>query len=454
MPAGCALFLWSCSLDTTSAVKLFQLPGMSVGEALLAAVKPRLIALPATLVCLCCLAGVCAVSCNDTGCSTADSSLASDGRLRFSSDGTFRILQMTDLHYGESKAQDERSDAFQQAVLSAEKPDLVIFSGDLVSGWVCRGGQGGSACGPGWWEARWAQLTAPVRAAAVPWAITLGNHDAEAELTRRQIVDLAVRTQGVYGLTRQGPAAASGASNYWLDIHPAAGGGADAPAARVWLLDSGDRYCPPLMYGWGCVAEDTLSWVNTTASRMPAAPSIAFVHIPIPQFIDVWWDEPTVGNKQEDVACSVRDTGLFQLSRALGIGAIYSGHDHDNDYLGVMQGVRLAYGRKSGYGGYGPPQGWQRGARVVQLRPGEDTSRSETWIRMEDGSKVYQQKSDEPKGARQMVCVADEFRGDPQLLLRAIELQQQEKGQQNAAETRMLQLAALELGANLGPTKE
>lgn len=73
---------------------------------------------------------------------------------------------------------------------------------------------------------------------------------AEAELTRRQIVDLAVRTQGVYGLTRQGPAAASGASNYWLDIHPAAGGGADAPAARVWLLDSGDRYCPPLMYGW------------------------------------------------------------------------------------------------------------------------------------------------------------------------------------------------------------
>lgn len=26
--------------------------------------------------------------------------------------------------------------------------------------------------------------------------------------------------------------------------------------------------------------------------------------------------------------------------RALGIKAIYSGHDHDNDYLGVLQGVR------------------------------------------------------------------------------------------------------------------
>lgn len=70
---------------------------------------------------------------------------------------------------------------FQRAVLSAEKPDLVIFSGDLVSGWVCRGGRAAAgssaACGPGWWEARWAQLTAPVREAEIPWAITLGNHE-------------------------------------------------------------------------------------------------------------------------------------------------------------------------------------------------------------------------------------------------------------------------------------
>ncbi|KAL4427687.1 hypothetical protein ABPG75_001776 [Micractinium tetrahymenae] len=313
---------------------------------------------------------------------------------------------MTDLHYGESEAQDARSGAFQRAVLASEQPDLVIFSGDLVSGWVCRRGQadppGGAACGPGWWAARWEQLTAAVREAAVPWAITLGNHDAEAELTRCEIIDLAVRSQGAFGLTRQGPASVAGASNFWLDVHPyspplgragAAGGdAADGPAARIWLLDSGDRYCPPLMYGWGCVEEDTLAWVNATAASMPTVPSLAFVHIPIPQFRDVWSDEPTVGSKEEDVACSVRDTGLFALARALGITAIYSGHDHSNDYSGVLHGVRLAYGRKSGYGGYGPPQGWQRGARVVQLRPGEDTSQSETWIRMEDGSKVYQAK--------------------------------------------------------------
>jgi hypothetical protein len=35
---------------------------------------------------------------------------------------------------------------------------------------------------------------------------------------------------------------------------------------------------------------------------------------------------------------------------------------------------RLAYGRKSGYGGYGPPEGWLRGARVIELRMGQDTA--------------------------------------------------------------------------------
>ena len=30
--------------------------------------------------------------------------------------------------------------------------------------------------------------------------------------------------------------------------------------------------------------------------------------------------------------------------REIGVRAIYSGHDHDNDYVGKMHGVRLAYG--------------------------------------------------------------------------------------------------------------
>ena len=82
----------------------------------------------------------------------------------------------------------------QRSVLAAERPDLVVFSGDMVSGWMCgegaappahagddSGGGDGNAsagsCSPGWYEARWEQLTAAVREASIPWAVVLGNHE-------------------------------------------------------------------------------------------------------------------------------------------------------------------------------------------------------------------------------------------------------------------------------------
>ncbi|KAI3429468.1 hypothetical protein D9Q98_005560 [Chlorella vulgaris] len=354
---------------------------------------------------------------NDAGGSAGTETGGGRPPLRFKSDDTFRILQLTDLHYGESAALDLKSDEVQRAVLAAERPDLVVFSGDMVSGWHCKPSAPLLAdCGPGWFAARWRQLIAPVHQAGIPYAITLGNHDAEAELSRRQIVDLDLRTGAPLSLTRQGPQQATGATNYHLDILGPAGAraarggdGTEDPAARVWLLDSGERTCPPLMFGWGCVAEDTLQWLNATTQRLPPAPGLAFVHIPLPQFRNAWHDGPTVGSKLEDIACSVRDTGLLQLARQAGIGAIYSGHDHENDFVGSVKGVRLAYGRKSGWGSYGPPQGWLRGARVIELRLGQDMADSETWIRQEDGSQAAQRPSTQPKDLRQLICHCDDL---------------------------------------------
>jgi pre-mRNA-splicing factor SYF1 len=152
----------------------------------------------------------------------------------------------------------------QKTLLAAERPDLMVFSGDQVSGWECHQ----PACQPGWFAARWRQLIAPVHEAGVPYAIILGNHDDEADLTRRRILDLDIHNGGPLSLTRQGPSEASGASNYFLDIQPPAcdppdSGGSQGsetgtqgasnsggPAARIWLLDSGDHTCPPLMVGW------------------------------------------------------------------------------------------------------------------------------------------------------------------------------------------------------------
>ena len=59
-------------------------------------------------------------------------------RLQFRADGSFQIVQFTDLHYGESASKDSMSNSVQQTVLrfEAKQTDFVAFSGDMISGYA------------------------------------------------------------------------------------------------------------------------------------------------------------------------------------------------------------------------------------------------------------------------------------------------------------------------------
>jgi hypothetical protein len=129
-------------------------------------------------------------------------------------------------------------------------------------------------------------------------------------------------------------------------------------------------------------------------------PAIAFVHIPIVEYMNVA-HLPFKGNNTEDICCSSVNTGIYAAFKEMGdVNFLTVGHDHNNDNIGDFNGITLAYGRKSGYGGYGPPHGWLRGARVIELTEGSTTVN--TWIRQEDGSKVIQR--DSTTRSKQSVC--------------------------------------------------
>lgn len=67
----------------------------------------------------------------------------------------------------------------------------------------------------------------------------------------------------------------------------------------------------------------------------------------------------------------------------------------------MLDGVRLAYGRKTGYGSYGPTQG-PHGARVLRLRAGDaSTAAAESWIAEAGGARVEQA----PASAAALVAV-------------------------------------------------
>lgn len=62
-------------------------------------------------------------------------------------------------------------------MLEGEQPDLVVFSGDQISGFMYKLLNGE----PGWVEAYWRRLIQPVNEAGVPYAMTIGGITIQAD---------------------------------------------------------------------------------------------------------------------------------------------------------------------------------------------------------------------------------------------------------------------------------
>jgi len=60
---------------------------------------------------------------------------SSTKKLAFNATGEFTVLQMTDLHYGETDTKDLFSISLTNYLLDFLKPDLTILTGDMVSGY-------------------------------------------------------------------------------------------------------------------------------------------------------------------------------------------------------------------------------------------------------------------------------------------------------------------------------
>jgi len=329
--------------------------------------------------------------------------------LSFDKDGVFKIVQFTDMHYGEDANKDQLTNKLQATVLDSEAPQLAVFSGDAVSGYAWPASKPA-----GWYKSQWEVWTEPVVASKTPYAYTLGNHDHQADLTGSEIIALDMTNP--LSLTQAGPKDLHGNSNYVLHLRNAAG----EVAAHIFFFDSGDSTCLGVT-GWSCVYPDTVEWYRQTVVKLEAQfgkklPSVGFYHIPLDEMMQLFNDHDTFGLKSEKICCASVNTGLFAaLVEAGSMLFMSAGHDHNNDFFGTLSGVALAYGRKTGHGGYGPPEGWERGSRVLELRL-NSTSGSvsfDTWIRTESGAIIHQAQHAHPSpgnttaGVQNICCGAD-----------------------------------------------
>ncbi len=174
----------------------------------------------------------------------------------------------------------------------------------------------------------------------------------------------------------------------------------NAATAVLYFFDSGS-YAPSAstsgIGGYGWITFEQIDWYRRVArdlvrSRQAeiapsvACPALAFFHIPLPEYNEVWDQHLCGGVKQEPVCCPRINTGLFAAFYEAGdVRGVFVGHDHVNDFEGNLHGIRLCYGRASGYNTYGK-EGFPRGARLIRLREGEQTFT--TWLRLDNGSVV------------------------------------------------------------------
>jgi hypothetical protein len=310
--------------------------------------------------------------------------------LRFRKDGTFKIVQFSDTHYRVRKDKDGNvlpgakiTLVNMRSALEAEKPDLVIFTGDNV---VMRPQAQGMD-----------DLYGVPESLKIPYALVVGNHDDEHDLNRKQIVAHAAAKP--WCLAEVGPKEFEGGGTYVLKI----AGRDGKPAAALWCLDSNDYVRDGKKKIGYYVRFPQVSWYREKSRALTAAnggeplPSLAFLHIPLHEY-SLLFDtppsnrnyikqSPVFGTRAEKECAGTLNTGLFAaFVESRDVMGVFVGHDHNNDYIGLLAGVCLGYGRWGGHNEstYNKIGG---GSRVLVLKEGK--REFDTWVRATNGETLY-----------------------------------------------------------------
>lgn len=256
-----------------------------------------------------------------------------------------RLLQLTDLHYFSRdpatwEAFNARTTEQIRTLTVHARPDLVVITGDVWSE---------NDNGSGEVQLRYA--VDQFAALGVPWAFTWGNHD---QVTDRARADALLRDapNSLYRRDAQD-------GHYRIDLR-------DVSGRLLWqllLIDTGRE---------GLIGPRR-EWVR----RLPAAdvPRLAFFHIPLKQYAQVWDEGQAVGIWGEPPCYEREDGSALAILREAGVVGCFCGHDHMNDYSGWVEGVELVYGRVSRAGGYGADT-FEKGGKLIIL---DGVNRTFTW---------------------------------------------------------------------------
>lgn len=306
-------------------------------------------------------------------------SQAQDKKLAFDKNGKFKIIQFTDIHYKANSDESAKSIKMMEMLLDEEKPDMVAFTGDIVTNKDSKTG--------------WDEVLETVISRKIPHAVVLGNHDDEQNWTRKDIIDYVMTKP--FSMTQKGPAYLKGASNYILEVD----GKNNKSEAILYFMDSNAYNKIGEQKGYDWFGFDQVDWYKQNSAYYTKQngdkpyPALAFFHIPLQEYTllsdttkNYIKQSPVFGTRTEKECPGFLNTGMF-TAMVLGgdVMGTFTGHDHDNDYIGYLNGICLAYGRFSGSKTTYTNLGY--GARVIELQEGKRSF--DSWIRTHDNQVIH-----------------------------------------------------------------
>lgn len=309
----------------------------------------------------------------------------------YSADENFVIMGFTDLHL-DSHVDEGNNDAVNIMIenIKRVKPDLVVFDGDIVTGYLN--------------QIMTVQFAKTMEKLGVYWCICLGNHEHDHfyDATRQEQINVFASYD--HCLVSSGAKLANGekvwgAGNSVVNIL-----GKDGKILQsLYFLDCGKDmsdediekyitadlpYANPEKHNvYDYVKESQIEWYKETVKDINTlngadVPNTVFLHTAVVELAEAWneitgegyeieamyrdpeyqknayvydkteGDRLLEGKRREDVCHSAHNSGLFDACLESGCRAMLFGHDHINDYVLSYKGMTLGYIKAGGYSIY------------------------------------------------------------------------------------------------------
>ncbi|HHU83880.1 MAG TPA: hypothetical protein GXZ23_01745 [Clostridiales bacterium] len=327
-----------------------------------------------------------------------------EGNYYFTTNGAFKILQLTDIHIGGgfmSTGKDAKALQAVATIVQHEKPDLVIVSGDIAYPVPFQAGTFNNKNG--------AKIFATLMETLhCYWTVSLGNHDTEAYsyYDRKAISEFYSSPEFTYCIYTPGPEDVDGQGNQIIKVVNTAG----LIVQGIVILDSHsytDGDILGIQWKYDNVHKNQVQWYEQQIEKMKSenvmklysiddqyfkdhkafntVNSLLFLHIPLVEYKDAWMEFANNGYKDtEDVKYIegiIGETGrmiyhgmheddLFEkILKLKSTKAVFCGHDHFNNITINYKGVDLSYGYSIDYLAYPgiDKEGSQRGATVIEI---------------------------------------------------------------------------------------